>query len=123
MGEAAEMGRIMSEAANDCLKSGITVKYKISEVSYYEFLSTYGPALTCGDTPKTVVMADAAQHGNDDAPTTSTSISGQTDEGSVDSKTETESELEGEQVTASWKVIEQKDEELKAKDEELTAHQ
>ena len=60
--EAAEMGRIMSEATNDCLKSGITVKYKISEVSYYEFLSTYGPALTCADA--TVGVVDTSRHGN-----------------------------------------------------------
>ena len=39
--EAAEMGRIMSEAKSDCLKSGITVQYKITEVSYYDFLSEY----------------------------------------------------------------------------------
>jgi hypothetical protein len=39
--EAAEMERIMSEAKDDCAKSGIEVKYRITEVSYYDFLSEY----------------------------------------------------------------------------------
>ena len=37
------MDRIMSEAESDCLKSGITVKYQISEVSYRDFLAEYEP--------------------------------------------------------------------------------
>ena len=72
-------------------------------------------------------MADAAQHGDDDASTTSTP--GHTDGVAMDSNKETESELEGEQVATLRQVIEQKDQELAAKDqvieqkdEELTAN-
>ena len=43
--EAAEMERIMREATSDCAKSGITVKYAITEVSYCEFLSEYEPSV------------------------------------------------------------------------------
>ena len=42
--EAEEMERIMCEATRDCAKSGVTVTYEISKVSYCEFLSEYGPA-------------------------------------------------------------------------------
>ena len=41
------MGRIMTEATADCLKSGIDVRYKITEVSFYDFLSEYEPVLQC----------------------------------------------------------------------------
>lgn len=41
--EAAEMERIMVEATSDCAKSGIEVRYVITEVSYYEFLMEYEP--------------------------------------------------------------------------------
>ena len=41
--EAAEMGRIMCEAQADCLKSGISVKHTITELSYCEFLAEYEP--------------------------------------------------------------------------------
>ena len=37
----AEMERIMADAKRDCLKSGVTVKYTITEVSYCEFLADY----------------------------------------------------------------------------------
>merc|ERR1711969_398114 len=43
--EAAEMERIMREATGDCAKSGITVRYAITEVSYCEFLSEYEPTV------------------------------------------------------------------------------
>jgi len=41
--EAAEMERIMKEATSDCAKSGITLQYEISYVSYREFLLEYEP--------------------------------------------------------------------------------
>jgi hypothetical protein len=41
--EAAEMERIMKDATRDCAKSGITLKYEISYVSYREFLREYDP--------------------------------------------------------------------------------
>ena len=41
--EGAEMERIMLDAKSDCLKSGITVRYTITEVSYSEFLAEYEP--------------------------------------------------------------------------------
>jgi hypothetical protein len=41
--EAAEMVRIMHEAESDCAKSGISVKYEISYVSYHDFLLEYEP--------------------------------------------------------------------------------
>ena len=41
--EAAEMELIMTEAASDCAKSGITAKYTITELSYCDFLSEYEP--------------------------------------------------------------------------------
>ena len=37
------MEQIMTEATSDCAKSGIVVKYAITEVSYYGFLSEYEP--------------------------------------------------------------------------------
>ena len=43
--EAAEMENIMAEATADCLKSEIAVKYRITEVSFYDFLSGYEPVL------------------------------------------------------------------------------
>jgi len=43
--EAAEMENIMTEATADCLKSEIDVKYRITEVSFYDFLSEYEPVL------------------------------------------------------------------------------
>ena len=39
--EAAEMERIMIDAKGDCAKSNIEVRYNITEVSYYEFLTEY----------------------------------------------------------------------------------
>ena len=41
--EAQEMERIMGEATRDCAKSGIVVQYKISIMSYYEFLQLHDP--------------------------------------------------------------------------------
>eukprot|EP01043_Picozoa_sp_COSAG02_P059217 COSAG02_NODE_7508_length_2978_cov_2.591872_2_plen_377_part_00 len=41
--EAAEMERIMQEAKGDCSKSGVSVTYEISYVSYRNFLLEYEP--------------------------------------------------------------------------------
>eukprot|EP01051_Picozoa_sp_SAG22_P010368 SAG22_NODE_931_length_6450_cov_2.817981_3_plen_119_part_00 len=41
--EAQEMARIMKEATRDCAKSGISVQYSISLVSFYEFLQQHDP--------------------------------------------------------------------------------
>jgi hypothetical protein len=46
--EAAEMDRILTEATADCLKSSIDVRYRITEVSYYDFLSAYEPICSDG---------------------------------------------------------------------------
>jgi serine/threonine protein kinase len=115
--EAAEMGRIMSEAKDDCLKSGITVNYKITEVSYYDFLSEYEPVADGGAPTSSAasvtgpqqVERECAQEGE----------RGHQPPGS---------HPENEQLATLQCVIEQnnqviaaKDEELAAKDEELAA--
>jgi hypothetical protein len=40
--EAAEMPQIMADAQRDCEKSGIAVRYTITELSYSDFLRDYG---------------------------------------------------------------------------------
>jgi hypothetical protein len=50
--EAAEMPRIMAEAKRDCAQSDVTVKYTITEMSYYDFLSEYEPMATDLEQPK-----------------------------------------------------------------------
>jgi hypothetical protein len=44
--EAAEMPRIMAEAQSDCARSSVTVKYTITEMSYYDFLLEFDPVAT-----------------------------------------------------------------------------
>jgi len=116
--EAAEMGRIMSEARDDCAKSGIEVKYRITEVSYYDFLSEY--ELIHNDDTTATTAADDAHH--------------------LDAKTEPEPEPEPkpdpkvhgteshygtdeEDVVTLQHVIEQKDAQMKKKDEKLAVNQ
>ena len=121
--EAAEMGRIMSEATSDCLKSGITVKYKISEVSYYEFLSTYGPALTCGDATGVV---DTSHHDNAEPETETEAHGMESHHGANEENVATlkqELAAKDEELTANRQELTAKDEELTAKDKELTANQ
>jgi hypothetical protein len=137
--EAAEMGRIMGEAEADCAKSGITVKYKITEVSYYDFLSEYEPALIHGDV-ETAAIADAARHGDAESPELATTDTDglpdgsrapepeptpapeleQEDRGYQVTEYQPESEQPGsDQVTALRQVIELKDDELGRKDDEI----
>lgn len=54
--EAAEMDRILTEATADCLKSSIDVRYRITEVSYYDFLSAYEPICSDGDGSTSATM-------------------------------------------------------------------
>ena len=42
--EAAEMEQIMTEATSDCAKSGIAVRFQITEVAYFDLLSEFDPA-------------------------------------------------------------------------------
>lgn len=46
------MPRIMAEAQSDCARSSVTVKYTITEMSYYDFLSEYEPMATDLEQPK-----------------------------------------------------------------------
>jgi hypothetical protein len=104
------MGRIMNEAEDDCAKSGVTVRYKITEVSFYDFLSEYEPvaegeAPAIGGTP--LEHLDPRIEANPEPELE--------DRGHQ----VTESQPESEQVVALRQVIEQKDEELGQKDDEL----
>jgi hypothetical protein len=112
--EAAEMGRIMSEAKDDCAKSGITVNYKITEVAYYDFLSEYEPALIHSDVETATTAADAAHHGDaepEPEPQLELEVHG----------TESHHGTDEDDVATLRQVIEQEDETIAAKDEELAA--
>ena len=123
--EAAEMGRIMTEATADCLKSGIDVRYKITEVSFYDFLSEYEPVLQSErlgsvnhrdpnqSSETNLAQPDLDSHG-DTVPAIDSSRS-------VDDCALAKAEEMARVVAAKDEELAAKDEELAAKDEELAA--
>ena len=107
--EAAEMDRIMTEATADCRKSGIDVRYKITEVSFYDFLSEYEPVLQSDGlgSANQPSETNVDSHG-DTVPATESSLT-------VD---DCDALAKDEEIA---RVVAAKDEELAAKDEEIAS--
>ena len=108
--EAAEMSRIMKEATSDCAKSGISLNYEISYVSYREFLLEYEP--WCLEHEKSREGRESMQNHGDAADLAGMAIK---DEAPV-AGLEDVATVEDLQATLG-----RKDEELQAKDRELQA--
>eukprot|EP01043_Picozoa_sp_COSAG02_P022472 COSAG02_NODE_1169_length_14132_cov_85.570187_6_plen_1172_part_00 len=121
--EAQEMPRIMEQAKSDCAKSGISVKYEISHVSYHKFLLEYEP--WCVEPIEQ--RKDRLVHSHNDSPR-STDEGASSDDGVADSAhglvtSSVATVAEVEDLRAELEELTRKDEghtaELAAKDREL----
>ena len=121
------MGRIMQDAKSDCAKSGISVTYEISYVSYREFLLVHEP--WCVEPTEQSDDRPVQSHG--DAPGSTDEVASG-DDGVVDSarglgtsSVPTVAEVEDLRAALNSmreelaSVVVAKDEEMAAKDDEL----
>jgi hypothetical protein len=116
--EAEEMGRIMQDAKSDCAKSGISVTYEISYVSYREFLLVHEP--WCVEPTEQSDDRPVQSHG--DAPGSTDEVASG-DDGVVNSArglgtSSVPTVAEVEELRAA---LNRKDKELAAKDEDMVA--